>query len=409
MDIAKRIFRYNSGRDELLVQLKYARIATDPFVFLRGTCHLFYADWKGGKELDAAPNSWICGDLHLENLGSYKGDNRLAYFDLNDFDEAALAPCTWEVTRFLVSLQVAARSLGIGLREARALSRCFLDAYVAALLDGKPRWIERSVAVGLIGTLLRRAAERKRKDFLNRHTLKDGKRRRFVIDGVHLLAVDAAEREQLFAWFEHFAQEHAQSKFYRPLDVARRIAGTGSLGLARYAILVRGKGSPNGNYMLDLKLGGLSSAGQRLPKSQPAWPDEATRIVTVQKRVQAIAPAFLMPVTYADQGFILKELQPLQDRLDLTAVHGDIRPLSAVIGSMGQLVAWSALRGSGRQGAATADDLIAFAQDQNWHTNLLAYAEHCTAQVVSDWRAFRKTWLAIQKKSAVRKGVSPKP
>ncbi len=87
MDIAQRIFRYNAGRDAQLVERKYARIAADPFAFLRGTCHLFYEDWHGGRALDAAPNAWICGDLHLENLGSYKGDNRLAYFDLNDFDE----------------------------------------------------------------------------------------------------------------------------------------------------------------------------------------------------------------------------------------------------------------------------------------------------------------------------------
>ena len=31
------------------------------------------------------------------------------------------------------------------------------------------------------------------------------------------------------------------------LDVARRIAGTGSLGVERYAILVEGKGSPDIN------------------------------------------------------------------------------------------------------------------------------------------------------------------
>src|SRR5579863_2158928 len=321
MDIAQRIFRYNAGRDAQLLERKYARIAADPFAFLRGTCHLFYEDWHGGRVLDAAPNAWICGDLHLENLGSYKGDNRLAYFDLNDFDEAALAPCTWEIARFLVSLHVSAHPLGLSLRETRALSRCFLDAYVDALADGKSRWIERSIAHGLIGELLVQVEQRKRKDFLNRHTNKDGKRRRLIIDGEHLLALTKGEREQLLDWFERFAAKQTDPKFHRPLDVAHRIAGTGSLGLPRYAILVRGNGSPNDNYLLDLKFGGESAAGKRLLKRQPAWPDAATRIVTVQKRVQAIAPAFLMPVDFAGRAFVLKELQPLQDRLDLSAVQ----------------------------------------------------------------------------------------
>jgi uncharacterized protein (DUF2252 family) len=400
MDVAKRIFRYNLGRDRQLLERKYARIAADPFAFLRGTCHLFYEDWRGGRGLDTAPNGWICGDLHLENLGSYKGDNRLAYFDLNDFDEAALVPCTWEIARFLVSLHVAARSLGLSLREARALSRCFLDAYVAALADGKPRWIERSIASGLIGTLLTQVERRKRRDFLDRRTHRLGKRRRLVVDDEHLLALPVPERERLLEWFERFAKKQSDAKFYRPLDAARRIAGTGSLGLARYAILVRGRGSPNGNYLLDLKFAGESSAGKRLRKLQPAWPDEATRIVVVQKRVQAIAPAFLMPVHYADQAFVLKELQPVQDRLDLAAARGAAKPLNSVMGSMGQIVAWAALRGSGRQGAACADDLIAFAQDRAWTRVLIEYVEDYASKVIADWRAFRNAWLLQQRTSA---------
>lgn len=47
------------------------------FVFLRGSCHLFYARRPTAGALRKAPASWICGDLHLENFGSYKGDSQL--------------------------------------------------------------------------------------------------------------------------------------------------------------------------------------------------------------------------------------------------------------------------------------------------------------------------------------------
>lgn len=400
MNAVNRIFRYNAGRDPDLLERKYTRIAGDPFSFLRGTCHLFYEDWRGGRALDAAPRAWICGDLHLENLGSYKGDNRLAYFDLNDFDEAALAPCTWEIARFLVSLRVAAGQLGLRRREARTLCNRFLDAYVAALADGKPRWIERAIASGMIGALLARVAQRRRKDFLDKRTEKDGKRRRLVADGKRLLPVGAAEREKLLAWFERYARKQENGKFYTPIDVARRIAGTGSLGQTRYAVLVRGNGSPNANYLIDLKLAGTSAAGQRLAALQPPWPNQAARIVTVQKRVQAIAPAFLAPVKYAGRDFVLKELQPVQDRLDLSAVHGEIEPLNTAMTAMGRLVAWSALRASGRQGAATADDLIAFATTREWIAPLHEYVEDYTSRVIADWRAFRDAWQAQQTHAA---------
>ena len=404
MDIAQRIFRYNAGRDPALLELKYARIAADPFAFLRGTCHLFYADWRGGRALDAAPNAWICGDLHLENFGSYKGDNRLAYFDLNDFDEAALAPCTWEIARFLVSLHVAARSLGLHLREARALSRRFLDAYVAALVDGKPRWIERSIATGMIGALLAQVEQRRRKDFLNRHTERDGKRRRLLIDGKHLLRLDKDEREALLAWCRRYARRQDDGGVFEPLDAARRVAGTGSLGLARYALLVCGGGRPNGNYLLDLKLAGTSSVGRRLAKRQPSWANEAARIVDVQWRAQAIAPAFISAVNYAGREFVLKELQPVQDRLDLAAVHGNTAVLGETMQMMGKLVAWSALRTSGRRGAANADDLIAFAQLSTWTKPLIEYVEDYTPRVIADWRAFRAAWQARETASVHMRG-----
>ena len=85
----ERIRSFNDEREPERLRIKFDKMAADPFSFFRGTCHLFYADWPKHTPLDEAPAAWLCGDLHLENFGSYKGDNRLTYFDINDFDEAA--------------------------------------------------------------------------------------------------------------------------------------------------------------------------------------------------------------------------------------------------------------------------------------------------------------------------------
>ncbi|WP_139101236.1 DUF2252 family protein, partial [Acinetobacter baumannii] len=97
-----------------------------------------------------APPAWSCGDLHLENFGSYKGDNRLAYFDMNDFDEGILAPASWDVVRMLTSLRVGAHSIGLKQQDAQALCDAFLDGYGGALAQGKAYWIEHRTAHGLI-------------------------------------------------------------------------------------------------------------------------------------------------------------------------------------------------------------------------------------------------------------------
>lgn len=64
-----RIEQFNQGRDPERLKLKYAAMSQNPFIFFRGSCHLFYEDWSVGSELDQAPLAWICGDLHLENFG----------------------------------------------------------------------------------------------------------------------------------------------------------------------------------------------------------------------------------------------------------------------------------------------------------------------------------------------------
>jgi uncharacterized protein (DUF2252 family) len=92
LDIAAEVAKFNSGRDAERLNMKYQRMRTSPFIFLRGTCHLFYKRLPSGGVLEASPRTWVCGDMHLENFGSYKGDNRLVYFDINDFDEACIAP-----------------------------------------------------------------------------------------------------------------------------------------------------------------------------------------------------------------------------------------------------------------------------------------------------------------------------
>ena len=149
MDVQRRIQAFNAGRDPERLRLKYARMRRSPFAFLRGTCHLFYEDLSRSGIFKSAPPAWSCGDLHLENFGSYKADNGLVYFDINDFDEAALAPVTWDLVRLLTSLRLGADYLKVDAAVAASLCRRFIEAYAAALDRAKAYGVERDTAQGL--------------------------------------------------------------------------------------------------------------------------------------------------------------------------------------------------------------------------------------------------------------------
>ena len=360
-----------------------------PFAFFRGTAHLFWEDLSERKtSWPDSPHVWACGDLHLENFGSFQGNNGLSYFDLNDFDEAALAPASWELSRFVTSVYVAAPSLDLSRSDAHELVKLFLGAYQTALGDGKARWIERATASGMVRTLLRRVKRRKRAMLIeSRTTWKKGKRR-LLIDGQHTLPISASRRSEVTRWLAKFASSQPVPRFFKTLDVARRVAGVGSLGLRRYVVLVRGDGGRLGNAILDVKQAAPSSLAKFERLRQPAWKSEPDRVVAIQHRMQAIAPALLDAMKVGGGGFVLRELQPSQDRLTLSDARGHPRLLRSVVKTMGHVTAWAQLRSSGRQGSATIDDLITFAGTRGWERKLLDYGHSYRAQVESDYAKF---------------------
>jgi len=393
-DIVEGIIEFNRGRDPRRLRLKYAAMHASAFAFLRGTCHLFYADLPADVVLRQAPLAWISGDLHLEKFGAYRGDNRLVYFDLNDFDEACLAPCAWELLRILTSILLAGDMLGVNERDAAKLCRVLLDAYCAELRQGKARWLERPLAEGLIRELLQDLKRTRREKFLDKRTFLKGKHRRFRIDDERALETSEQEREQVAAELERFAGKQKHADFYRVLDVADRIAGTGSLGVSRYAVLVEGRGSPDGNFLLDIKQALPSAPARYIDVPQPAWPSEAERVVTLQRNLEAIAPALLTSLEIGGRPYVLKELQPSEQRVNLAAHGGSRGKLKALVQNMGELAAWSQLRAAGWRGSALRETLTAFAEDASWGKELLELARERAQVMDAYWKEYRAAYDA---------------
>jgi uncharacterized protein (DUF2252 family) len=387
--VSARIAGYHKGRAPDLLDRKYAIMARSPFAFYRGSCQLFADAWPKHTALNDTPAVWSCGDLHFENLGCYKGDNRLVYFDINDFDEAALLPVSWDLVRFTASVLVGAASLRIGAAGATAIAHRYLDAFSVALAHGKARWVERDTATGMARELLDGVRARKRKTLLNERTEKKRGRRRILADGVKALRGDKADVARVIKLMQHIGENAGEKKFFRVLDVARRVAGCGSLGLARWIVLVEGKGSSRGNFLLDLKEARSPASAGQSPCKQPQWKTDAERIVAVQSRVQAVSPALLTHVSMNGKGYVLRELQPLQDRMRMEAWGGNTENLRDAVTTMGRVTAWAALRASGREGSAIADELIAFASERGWRSEVLLMARRVSARTLTEWRAFR--------------------
>jgi uncharacterized protein (DUF2252 family) len=99
----------SEGRVQMLVPLRYGRMAVSPFTFFRGSAIIQAHDLS--RVSDTGLVMPICGDGHLMNFGGFATPERQLIFDMNDFDEVALGPFEWDLKRLTASLVVAARHM----------------------------------------------------------------------------------------------------------------------------------------------------------------------------------------------------------------------------------------------------------------------------------------------------------
>ena len=115
-----------------LLPVRYARMKPTPFTFLRGAAAVMAAD------LATTPNSSLtvqaAGDCHCLNFGGFATPERRLAFDINDFDETAVAPWEWDIKRLAASFVVA--TLDVMPKDARSeLAQIVARSYRATMAE----------------------------------------------------------------------------------------------------------------------------------------------------------------------------------------------------------------------------------------------------------------------------------
>jgi uncharacterized protein (DUF2252 family) len=392
--ISERIRDFNSDRIPKMVQLKYEFMKENLFRFYRGTNHIFYEDLSGEKGFPESPCAWICGDLHLENFGTYKSDNRQVYFDLNDFDEAVLAPSLWEVVRMATSIFIAFDTLKIEENKALHMAQLFLKSLGEKFASGKPDYIERNTAKGIVCEFLTAVNKRKQKDILTKKTILKKNKLRILLDNPRHFKLDKKLKKDLAEHMQHWLKTDENSPYnYTVIDSVFRLAGTGSVGVKRYAILLKSSNDTGEKYMLvDMKQSVHSSLEPFSQLKQPKWNNEADRIVTIQERMQNRAPALLSTSIFKNEAYVMQEMQPTKDSINFKLIKKEYRNIYQVIDDMAMLTASSQIRSSGRQGSSNADELIKLGERKDWQEGILQYAINYSHTVRKNYILFLKDY-----------------
>lgn len=335
--------RGSTGRAPALLARKREQMLRSPHAFLRGSVPLFHRIMALRPDLMAGPagDGWLVGDLHVENFGAYRaehptrprrGDDGVV-FDINDLDFAAQGPWRFDLARLATSLLLAARDRGVDGGRALGLARALLASWRDVLFGGRV-----GPAPGSIARLVAGVGECTRAGMLASRTAVTRGVRRFV-RGPRYADLPAARAASCTRAFERYLA--ALPRGQRPPgaegaveDVAFRIAGTGSLGALRVAVLTRGYGPPEGHWIFDLKetADPPADAAFRLPGVPPA-----ERVTLAYRACLARVPRMLGTARVGRRSMLVRRLAPQEDKLDLGAV--DDADLEAVARYLGALAA----------------------------------------------------------------------
>jgi uncharacterized protein (DUF2252 family) len=336
--------REKTARFPGLFERKVRRMSTSPLAFLRGAAPLFYTLLVERPELALGPDGegWLTGDMHLENFGAYRPDpqsfgeattkkekrDRLATFDLNDFDDAIVGPFRFDVLRLTTSLILGGRELGADGVRVLELCDALLGAYVKAAF-APSRLPEAPVPVR---SLMEQVRTRSKKKLLDGRTHVERGERRFVRgdpDRYRELP-KAIQREVPQAFARYVASLRPADRPEEPgalevLDCALRVAGTGSLGGLRIAVLVCRKGERDGGWIFDMKEQGDPSAAPLVGQLDM---DPALRVVTALRASLAHPPRMLGTTRLGGTSMFVRRLAPQEDKLALHRInrHGDVEP-----------------------------------------------------------------------------------
>ncbi|MGP8174612.1 MAG: DUF2252 domain-containing protein [Terracidiphilus sp.] len=359
------------GRVPALIKLKYELMMQSPFGYFRGAVPVMAAD------LAVLPStgivSQLCGDAHVRNLGAYAAPDGRLVFDINDFDETIRGPFEWDLKRMAASVTLAGRGAGHKESSARqAVEKC-IERYAAHMrafaempcIEVGRYQVHRLGQAEPVHNALVKAERATPQHTLEQLTQpasakpgaptdrsssvgwKPGAARRFKEAKPMLTRVSGAQARAVLASLGPYREmlepqrQHLLS-FYRPVDVAFKVVGTGSVGLRDYCVYFEGNG-PGDPLFLQIKEEPASAYAPWLPDAHPA-PHNGQRVAEGQRTMQVQSDPFLGWTHIGGRQFLVRQLNDHKGSIELEDLAGG--GLEAYAEVCGELLA----RGHARSG-----------------------------------------------------------
>jgi uncharacterized protein (DUF2252 family) len=296
-------------------------------------------------DLATLPNtgiiSQLCGDAHVRNVGAYAAPDGRLVFDINDFDETIRGPFEWDLKRMAASIALAGRGSGHKDSSTRRAIEEFVLRYTVQMrafakmphLAVSHFLVHRFGKVAPVHQALLKAERATPQHTLEQLTEplpeKAGSKRqpkqRFKEIEPLLTRVSKAQASAVLASLEPYRamlepqRQHLLS-FYRPVDVAFKVVGTGSVGLRDYCIYFEGNG-PEDPLFLQIKEEPASGYNPYLPNAHPDH-HNGKRVADGQRAMQLQSDPFLGWTHIGSRQYLVRQLNDHKGSINLDDLAG---------------------------------------------------------------------------------------
>ncbi len=302
-----------------LVPVRYARMLTSPFAFLRGSAAVMIGDIAPAVTTGLTVQA--CGDMHVANFGVFASAERNLVFGINDFDETHLGAWEWDLKRLTASAVVAGRFLGADRVLCEEAARAVVRSYRQymrqyANLGYLELWYTNITEAAFLNVLppesrkravriAEKARQRTHLQVLEKMTdLVDNQQRIIEVQPLIVRAQMTGTGRPIAEALElllrdYLASMGADRRFllsrYRILDVARKVVGVGSVGTRCWVIYLQGKDADDPLFLQvkEAQPSVLAPYTGNSPTDDPAIENQGHRVVAGQRLIQGAPDIFL--------------------------------------------------------------------------------------------------------------------
>ena len=366
------------GRVPALIDLKNQRMSLSPFAFYRGAVPVMAYDLSLAQ--NTAIHSQLCGDAHVRNLGAFDGPDGRLVFDINDFDETIAGPFEWDVKRMATSLILAGRGINAKHSDCAESAATFLANYRRSILRlsrmpvleaarYQVRRLRDLTAMSTIFEMAQRAtpmhnllaltestpqpapapakaAAKKQSATKSKPAATEsspapatGPMRIFKSAPPVLTRITGAQAQRILDSLANYTdsllveRRHFFAQ-YRPIDVAFKVVGTGSVGLRDYCVYMQGN-SGKDPLFIQIKEEAASAYAPYLGGNTVPPYHQGRRVVEGERAMQVQSDPLLGWTTIDGRDYLVRQLNDHKASIDITQIKvADLLGYASVCGEM---------------------------------------------------------------------------